>query len=96
MFKWSRLGLAPSAPRHDQKRETCERKATGEILSYARRSGVCAWELEEVFDKRRVDTKKYMKSTLRAGKTILDSLVSVDNLRIRVDMLTGARAMPLF
>jgi DNA polymerase II len=59
-------------------------------------SGVCAWGLEGTFDKRRIDTKKYMKLTIGAGKTILDSLVSVDDLQVRVDELIGPGAMRLF
>jgi len=59
-------------------------------------SGVRAWGLDETFDKRRVDAKKYMKLIIRAGKTILDSLVSVDDLQIQVDMLADSRAMTLF
>jgi DNA polymerase elongation subunit (family B) len=59
-------------------------------------SGVSAWGLNETFDKRKLDIHKYKKLTIRAGKTILDSLVSVDDLQIQVDMLTNPKAMRLF
>jgi hypothetical protein len=59
-------------------------------------SGVCALGLEENFDRRRIDIKKYMKLIIRARKTILGSLVSVDDLQFRVSMPVDSRAMRLF
>jgi len=59
-------------------------------------SGVSAWGLEETFDIRRIDIHKYKKLTIKAGKTILDSLVSVDDLQVRVGMLTDLKVMRLF
>jgi len=58
-------------------------------------SGVSAWGLEETFDIRKLDIHKYKKLTIRAGKTILDSLMSVDDLQIRMGMLAESKAMTL-
>ena len=59
-------------------------------------SGVSAWGLDKTFDKRKFDIKRYKKLTIRAGKTILDSLVNVDDLQIKLDVLLGPKAMRLF
>jgi hypothetical protein len=59
-------------------------------------SGVSAWGLEEAFDQRRIDIQKYKQLVIRAHKTILDSLVSIDDLQIQIGMTTGPKAMTLF